>query len=228
MEKIYSGKTKDLFMMEDGKILFKFKDDITGTEGTADPGGNEVVGSIKGLAEKNLAVTKYFFELMGKNDIPTHFVSADLKERTMIVKKAKFFGHGLEVITRYKAVGSFVRRYGLYVEDGSDLDAYVEITLKDDERKDPLITKDGLLVLNILKDGEYEEIMDLNSRCTAIIKKELEINNLNLYDIKLEFGRVDEKIVLIDEISGGNMRVYREGVYIEPEDLINHILDIKR
>jgi phosphoribosylaminoimidazole-succinocarboxamide synthase len=37
-------------------------------------------------------------------------------------------------------------------------------------------------------------------------------------DIKFEFGRVEEykHIALIDEISGGNMRAYRDGQYIEP------------
>jgi phosphoribosylaminoimidazole-succinocarboxamide synthase len=48
---------------------------------------------------------------------------------------------------------------------------------------------------------------------------------LDLYDIKFEFGRVrpDGDIALIDEISGGNMRVYRNGTYVEPlklEELI--------
>ena len=41
---------------------------------------------------------------------------------------------------------------------------------------------------------------------------------MELYDIKFEFGRVgeDQEIALIDEISGGNMRVYKDGEYIEP------------
>ncbi len=59
----------------------------------------------------------------------------------MIVKPAKVFGHGLEVICRYRAVGSFIRRYGLYAKEGQPLDAFVEITLKDDKRQDPLLQK---------------------------------------------------------------------------------------
>ena len=45
-------------------------------------------------------------------------------------------------------------------------------------------------------------------------------------DIKLEFGRVGEEgeIALIDEISGGNMRAYKDGKYIEPLQLEKLIL----
>ena len=42
---------------------------------------------------------------------------------------------------------------------------------------------------------------------------------LDLYDIKLEFGLVNGEIALIDEISGGNMRVYRNGEIVDPMEL---------
>ena len=37
-----------------------------------------------------------------------------------------------------------------------------------------------------------------------------------LYDMKFEFGRVNGKITLIDEISGGCMRVYKDGKPVDP------------
>ena len=43
---------------------------------------------------------------------------------------------------------------------------------------------------------------------------------LVLYDIKFEFGYDAEgKVMLIDEIASGNMRVYKDGKYIEPMTL---------
>ncbi|HJK02408.1 MAG TPA: hypothetical protein O0W91_04060 [Methanocorpusculum sp.] len=42
---------------------------------------------------------------------------------------------------------------------------------------------------------------------------------------KFEFGKIGEQIVLIDEISGGNMRAYRHGKYILPLDLEKIILE---
>jgi phosphoribosylaminoimidazole-succinocarboxamide synthase len=43
---------------------------------------------------------------------------------------------------------------------------------------------------------------------------------MELYDIKFEFGYDAEgRVMLIDEIASGNMRVYKDGVYIEPMTL---------
>src|SRR5699024_8789578 len=141
----------------------------------------------------------------------------------MTIKKATPFGKGLEVICRYKAVGSFIRRYGLYAEEGMDLGGYVEFTLKDDERQDPLINEDALVILGILKEGEYDQIKDLTLKVSDLIRKDLEARGLDLYDLKLEFGRIEgsDEIVLIDEVSGGNMRVYHQGEYVEPLELIH-------
>jgi len=58
-----------------------------------------------------------------------------------------------------------------------------------------------------------------------LIKDTLATKGMDLYDMKLEFGRVDGEIVLIDEISGGNMRVYKDGEIVDPLDLVRFMLD---
>ncbi|NLX61531.1 MAG: phosphoribosylaminoimidazolesuccinocarboxamide synthase [Tissierellia bacterium] len=222
MKLIYKGKTKDVYELEDGNYLFKFKDDVTGEDGVFDPGANEVVFSIEGSGRAALRLTKYFFERLNSLNIPTHYIEADLENNTMKVLPAKIFGKGVEVILRYRAVGSFIRRYGLYVEEGAPLDGYIEFTLKDDERKDPLITEDGLVMLNIMTREEVERVKRLTKEISQIVREELKKRDIELYDIKLEFGRIgdDEHIGLIDEISGGNMRAYKDGKYIEPLKLV--------
>ena len=41
-----------------------------------------------------------------------------------------------------------------------------------------------------------------------------------LYDIKFEYGYdADGNVMLIDEIASGNMRVYKDGQYIDPMKL---------
>lgn len=227
MELIYKGKTKDVFKLEDGNYLLKFKDDVTGTDGVFDPGANTVGLSIEGVGNAGLRLTKFFFDKIAEAGIPTHFIDADFEENTMTVQPAEFFGKGLEVILRYKAVGSFLRRYGLYVEEGDDLPAYVEITLKDDERNDPLINKEALTALNILTAEEHDELVEMTKKIAEIVSRELKKKGLDLYDIKFEFGRVgeDKHIALIDEISGGNMRAYKDGEYVEPLKLEKIMLE---
>ena len=224
MEKIYTGKTKDIFKREDGNLVLKFKDDVTGENGVFDPGANTVGLSIEGVGHEGLKITKYFFEILKNKGIKTHYVDCDLDENTMTVKNAEVFGNGIEVICRYKAVGSFIRRYGKYVNVNDDLDSYVEITLKDDERNDPLITKDALVALKILTEKEYEELVSLTKEICGIIRDTLKEKGLTLYDIKLEFGRVDGEVILIDEISGGNMRVYNGSQIVAPTELYSFLL----
>lgn len=190
MELVYKGKTKDVYALEDGNYLLQFKDDVTGENGVFDPGANQVGLQIEGAGKAGLRLTKYFFEKLNELGIPTHYIDADLDAGTMKVKKAQFFGQGLEVICRYRAVGSFLRRYGKYVEEGQPLDALVEVTLKDDERNDPLITEDALDMLGILSKKEYQILKELTQKIAGVVKDELAQRGMELYDIKFEFGEL--------------------------------------
>ena len=221
MKLIITGKTKDVFDLENGNYLLKFKDDATGEDGKFDPGANRVGLTIEGAGKAGLRLTKYFFEKINNLGIPTHYISADLDDVTMTVKSATVFGQGLEVICRYRAVGSFLRRYGKYVKEGQPLDAFVEVTLKDDDRNDPLINEDALEMLGILSKEEYQTVKSLTKKIAGIVKDDLASRGIELYDIKFEFGRIEEDkhIALIDEISGGNMRAFKDGRQIEPLEL---------
>ena len=221
MNLTYKGKTKDVYTMEDGNILLQFKDDATGENGVFDPGANEVALSIEGLGMSNLGMTDYFLRLCQDAGIPTHYISADLAKGTMTVLPAEIFGQGVEVICRFRSTGSFIRRYGRYAKEGEPLDALVEVTLKDDERKDPPITRDALEALGILTGEEHDILKTLTQRISTLIKNDLARKGMELYDIKLEFGRVgaDKTIALIDEVAAGSMRVYKDGEKLDPMEL---------
>lgn len=218
MKLVYKGKTKDVYALDNGNYLLKFKDDVTGEDGVFDPGANTVGLTMEGAGRAGLRLTKFFFEVLKEKGIPTHYIDADIEKAEMTVKPAEFFGNGLEVICRYRAVGSFMRRYGMYAKERQPLDAFVEFTLKDDARQDPPITEDALVMLGLLTSEEYKTIKDLTKEISGIVKEELAKKGIELYDIKFEFGRIGKykQIALIDEISGGNMRAYKDGKHIEP------------
>ena len=222
MEKklVYTGKTKDVFELENGNCLLKFKDDCTGKDGVFDPGENAVGLTIDGVGDVNLRMSIYFFEKINAAGIKTHYINANLEDTTMEVLPAKVFGKGLEVICRHKAVGSFFRRYNEYIEEGADLPAYVEMTFKNDALGDPLVTKDGLVALGVMTDEQYEDMKDMTQKITQIVADDLKEKGMVLYDIKFEFGYdADGKVMLIDEVASGNMRVYKDGKYIDPMTL---------
>lgn len=224
MKKVYTGKTKDVYELENGNYMLQFKDDMTGENGVFDPGANTVGAHIDGIGRENLRVSVMFFERLKEAGIKTHYVSADIENATMEVLPAKVFGKGLEVICRYRAVGSFIRRYGSCIESGTKLPAYVEMTLKDDDRNDPLVTKEGLEVLGIMNGGQYDAVVKSTKDITAIVAKELEKVGAELYDIKFEFGFNGDEVILIDEIASGNMRAYKGEKNLDPIELTKMLM----
>ena len=226
MEKVYTGKTKDVFKLDNGNVLLKFKDDCTGKDGKFDPGENSVGLTIEGIGRENLKTSIHFFELLKAAGVKTHYVSADVDNATMEVLPATVFGHGLEVICRLVATGSFIRRYGEYIEDGTPIEGgYVETTFKDDAKGDPLVTKDALALLGVMTPEMYESMKEQTLAITKVVADDLKSKGLELYDIKFEFGyNEDGEVILIDEIASGNMRVYKDGSIVDPMDLTKMIL----
>ncbi len=225
MKKVYEGKTKDVFQLENGNYLLSFKDDCTGKDGVFDPGENTVGLTIDGIGKENLKTSIKYFEILQNAGIKTHFVGADIDNSTMEVLEAKPFGKGLEVICRLKATGSFIKRYGEYIEDGTVFpDGYVETTLKNDEKGDPLITSEGLEVLGIMTQELFDKMKIDTYKITKIIADDLATKGLDLWDIKFEFGYNNGEIILIDEIASGNMRVYKDGNRVDPLELTKLIL----
>ena len=226
MELIYEGKTKDVFNIEDGHLVLHFKDDVTGEKGIFDPGANTVGLTIEGAGRAGLSISTFFFKKLNAIDVPTHFISSNIDESTMTVKPATVFGKGLEVICRFRADGSFLRRYGVYVEEGQKLNSFVEVTIKDDERQDPPISIDALAMLGILTEEEYGILKQHTIDISNFVRTELAKKGLTLHDIKLEFGRDARtgEILLIDEISGGNMRAYKGSEYVKPLELAKIML----
>ncbi len=225
MERLYTGKTKDVFLTEDGNVLLYFKDTVTGSEGKIDSGANEVIGEIAGKGSASLLTTVYFFNLLHEEGIPTHFIGIGeefgFAANTILVKRAK--SYKLEVICREKAWGSFVRRYGDYVKQGDPLPSLVEFTLKDDARGDPLITEDALVALKIVPKEAAVHMKKTAQRTTQVIKNHLAQKGLELIDIKYEFGEVDGETLIIDEISGDSMRVVRDGEVLSQNELAHSL-----
>ena len=231
MKKLYTGKTKDVYALDNGNVLLKFKDDCTGKDGVFDPGENTVGLTIEGIGKANLETSVHYFELLKEAGIKTHYVSADVENATMEVLPAECFGKelgggGLEVICRLVATGSFVRRYGEYIKDGTVLEGgYVECTFKNDEKGDPLVTGEGLVALKVMTAEMFESLKEQTLKITKIVADDLKSIGLDLWDIKFEFGYNNSEVILIDEIASGNMRVYCDGKIVEPTKLTELILN---
>jgi len=227
MKLLNVGKTKDVFDLEDGTILLKFKNTITGhADGTVDPGGNLVVGEELGVAEATVAMSVFYFNALNNAGIPTHFISS-LQADEMIVAKAELIGRGLEFIRRYRATGSFMRRFGDFFQEAQVINI-TELTLKDDAKDDPPVTPEILIEAGVIESSDVAEIIDLFKTATDFLYDSLADMGLELWDIKLEIGRIQidgqPRWAIIDEVGPGNMRVYKDGRKLDKQELARLVL----
>ena len=206
MKKLYEGKTKNVLLDEENGIVnLFFKDDATGENGVFDPGSNSVGGSVEGKGKVGLAVSKYFFELMEANGIPTHYLGSDLDQGLMQVRQLTV--PRLEFVLRYFTAGSMCRRFTL--EEGIVFDPpYAEVTLKDDIQGDPLISERLCIMKGLLAPGQYDEALDILVRVGEVLKAELKKMDLTLIDFKIEIGYDENgKVYVADEITPDIWRV---------------------
>ena len=209
MKQLYEGKTKNVMLDEEtGTVHLFFKDSATGENGVFDPGSNSVGGSVEGKGKVGLAVSSYFFELMEKNGIPTHYLGSDIDQGLMKVRNLTV--PRLEFVVRYFSAGSFCRRFRL--EEGIPFDPpYCEVTLKDDEMGDPLVTERVCIMKGMLKEGQYTEAQNVVLQVGEVLKKELASMGLTLIDFKIEVGYDESgKIFVADEITPDIWRVRDE------------------
>ena len=214
MRLVYSGKTKDVY--EDGPYLvFHFKDAVLGRKGREDSGGNEVIGEKAGKGSLVLKQTEFFFRLLEGNGIKTHFVERIDDRKARFLKTERI---PLEVIYRELAYGSFLRRYKGWVKPFQRL-GIVEFTLKDDLLDDPLIAEEAITALGISNREEVEAMKKTTRKVAEILREFFSSKGLQLVDFKLEFGRLNGGLIVIDELSGDTMRVARDGKILTLEEL---------
>ena len=198
-ELIYEGKAKKVFTHDDDdKVIIEFKDDATAFNALKK-------AKFEGKGKLNCLISARIFELLKKNNIPTHFL--ELKnENTMIAQKINIIP--LEIVLRNLAYGSLCKQ--TTIKSGTALEKpLIDIYLKNDELNDPLITKDRIKLMNILSSEDLDYIIDLTLKINLILKGFFKHIKLQLVDFKLEFGFDSKKNILLgDEISPDNCRLW--------------------
>ena len=198
-ELIYEGKAKKVFSHDDAdKVIIEFKDDATAFNALKK-------AKFDGKGKLNCLISSRIFELLEKNNIPTHYL--ELKnENTMIAQKITVIP--LEIVLRNTAYGSLCKQ--TTIKPGTNLaEPLIDIYLKNDELNDPLITKDRIALMNIVSSSDLDLIINLTLKINIILKSFFKSIQLKLVDFKLEFGYdFENKILLGDEISPDNCRLW--------------------
>ena len=198
LEKIYEGKAKILYTTEDPTLVIQyFKDDATAFNA-------QKKGTIDQKGVMNNRIATKIFEHLKNNGIESHFVEL-LNDREMLVKRVEIVP--LEVIIRNRAAGSLCRLLGL--AEGAKLACpTLEFCYKDDALGDPQINEYHIRALGWATDEEVRTIKDMAFRINDLLKKFFLGLKIELIDFKLEFGRVQGKVILADEISPDTCRLW--------------------
>ncbi|MDT8900182.1 phosphoribosylaminoimidazolesuccinocarboxamide synthase [Anaeroselena agilis] len=195
---LYEGKAKKVYATENpDEYLVFYKDDATAFNGVKR-------GTILNKGVLNNKISAFFFDLLGKNGIPHHFVRL-VSDREMLVKKLTILQ--IEVVVRNIAAGSLAKRIGW--EEGRKLpQPVVELYYKNDDLGDPLINEYHARAMGLADDNQLKAIQELGLKINAILGAYLKEKKLELIDFKLEFGLHNGQLLLGDEISPDTCRFW--------------------
>ncbi len=196
----YSGKAKDVKVLNDKEVQISFRDSISAFDGIKkeelpDKGITSCLTSVK------------LFEILDGYGFATHYISK-IDETQMLCKKVTILP--VEVVCRNISAGSFCRRYGY--EEGIRFEKpLIEFFVKDDEHHDPLITESVAVQMKLVTENEAILMEAITRAVNEVLIKIFDLISLQLVDFKLEFGKTTAgQLLLADEISADTMRLWEK------------------
>jgi len=199
---IYEGSAKVLFEgPEPGTLVQHFKDD-------ASANNDQKRGIITGKGVLNNRICEFLMLKLAEIGIPTHFLRR-LNMREQLVREVEIIP--LRVVVRNVAAGSLARRLGLTL--GASLPrSIIEYHYKKAELGDPLVSEEHVTAFAWASAQDLDEITQISLRINDFLTGLFVGVGIRLVDFGLEFGRLygddDVRIVVADEISPDNMRLW--------------------
>jgi phosphoribosylaminoimidazole-succinocarboxamide synthase len=210
LAKLYEGKAKILYTTDNPEILLAvYKDEATAFNA-------QKKGVIAGKGEINCTVASALFKFLENVGITTHYIDTPTSKQ-MRVKAVKIIP--IEVVVRNIAAGSLCKQTGL--AEGTILSVpLVEYYLKDDSLGDPLLTRDRLLLLDLVTPEQLSTIQELALKIDLHLQEFFNRCQITLVDFKLEFGLDSQQnIILADEISPDTCRLWDQ-TKTDPQDRV--------
>lgn len=197
---LYTGKAKNVYQaQQDDEVLIVYKDQATALNGKK----KEI---LPGKGTLDCQISQLVFNYLIKNGIKTHLVE-NLSDHKQLVKKTDVFP--LEVVLRNITSGSLVRKF--QVEEGQRLaEPIIEFYYKSDALDDPFINESQIHALKIADKTELEFIKKMTLKINELLKPFFDQAGFDLVDFKLEYGKYNNEIILVDEFSPDNCRLWNK------------------
>ena len=213
MKLLIEGKAKKIFSTKEKNTLVQyFKDDATAFN-------NKKRKQFKSKGILNNSISALIFKYLNENRIKTHFIKK-ISEREQIIKKVKIIP--LEVVVRNYSAGSISDKFK--IKQGKKFkEPIIEFFLKSDELNDPFMNSAHIKLLNIATAKEIRYLRKLALKINILLIKLFSKIGIILVDFKLEFGKSNNEIILADEISPDNCRLWDKKSKLSlDKDLFRH------
>lgn len=142
-------------------------------------------------------INAILMQVLEDNNIPTHFV-AKISDNEMVVKRAEMIP--MEVVVRNYSAGTMIERLGLEYHKKLKFPV-LEFCYKNDKLNDPVINEYHAYAMELCTQEEMSVMcynaMRINKVLTDLMKKV----GVIVADFKVEFGRVNNRLVVADEIT---------------------------
>ena len=208
MKFLTSGKVKDVYDLEDGNLLFKFSNRVSAYD----------VKFKDEIPKKGKVLCRFAEFWFEKLDIPNHFVKTN-SETEITVKKMQMLP--IECIVRGYFYGSLVSRWK---NNEITLDGNISTELASELPKpifDPTTKSSHDVPVN--KTQAISQQLVTSEEFDLLSKKSIEIyQNMRviadkagfiLADLKLEFGKLNDEILLGDSIGPDEFRLWPKDSY---------------
>ena len=208
MKFLTSGKVKDIYELGDGNLLFKFSNRVSAYD-------VKFKDEIPRKGEVLCKFTEYWFK---KLDVSNHFVERR-SDTEIVVKKIHMLP--IECIVRGYFYGSLFSRWengkiSLDKDTPTDLAAQLPKPIFDPTTKsthDIPLDKEQAISQELVTSREYDW---LSEKSIKIYQKMVTIADnagFVLADLKLEFGKLNDEIILADSIGPDEFRLWPKNTY---------------
>ncbi len=199
---IADGKSKTIYALDEKTAIMFYKPHLRSVT-------NKREGIIEGTDIYRMYATMFFLNLIEENGIPTERLENRILningKMAILIKRCKPIP--IEWIRRYYAAGSIVRLFPIFVKEGQKFeiplnkyDAKIDVSLTGGI-DDPTMNESYILGLGLLTKPQFDEADSMLTKIGDILNKIYKNAGIKLVDLKMEFGILQNKIILIDEIS---------------------------
>lgn len=208
MKFLTSGKVKDVYELEDGKLLFKFSNRVSAYD----------VKFKDEIPKKGEVLCKFAQYWFNKLDVPCHFEERRT-DTEIVVRKLNMLP--IECVVRGYFYGSLVSRWKdgkISLEDGTqtDLAAKLPSPIFDPTTKsthDMPVNREEAISQKLVTNDEYDWLSEESIKIYEKMARIADNAGFILADLKLEFGRENNAIILADSIGPDEFRLWPKDAY---------------